>query len=81
MAQPNCIDCNEHYIDCRCIKDADVSVSTEFTSYACTANGKGDYDSECCLDSNPEDCWIKNKPEKKEHCEYWKLVPIKEIKT
>lgn len=42
--------------------------------YACTANGKGDYDNKCWLDSEMENCWIKNKPARKEDCEYWERV-------
>ncbi len=30
MTQPNCIDCNKHYIDCQCVKGAGVSCSPGF---------------------------------------------------
>ena len=42
----------------------------EIVEYVCTANG--DEEDTCWLDlGKPENCWIDNRPQKKEDCEYW----------
>lgn len=58
-----------------------MSKIAETTCYACTVNGKGDYDDKCWLESQPENCWIDDKPKRKEDCEYWEQVYTNEIEA
>ena len=40
--------------------------------FFCVANGDGDFENDCCLDNNrPDQCYLPNRPERKEDCEYW----------
>lgn len=46
----------------------------------CTANGVSDAEDYCWLDRNrPDLCWIENRPNKKEDCEYWEEVEEDDI--
>lgn len=62
-------------------KADEVSKSTETPCYACVANGEGDYNEKCWLETIPENCWIDNKPKQKEDCEYWEIVSPEELGT